>query len=72
MGEDGGRDGQGVWDGHVYSMFEMDDQQGATVEHVGLLGATCSLDWRGLGGAWIQACAGPSAFTVHLKPLQNY
>ena len=30
-----GRDSQGVWDGHVHTaIFKMDNQQGATVQHM--------------------------------------
>ena len=34
----GGRDIQGVWNGHVYTaIFKMNNQQGPTVQHVGIL-----------------------------------
>ena len=48
----GGRDSQGVWDGHVHSaMFKMDNQQGPTVQHMELCPVLCdSLDWRGVWG----------------------
>ena len=50
--EDGGRDSQGVWDGHVHTaIFKMDNQQGPTVQHRELCLMFCgSLDGRGVWG----------------------
>ena len=47
-GMDGGRDSQGVWDGHVHSViFKMEDQQGPTVQHKELCPILCgSMDGR--------------------------
>ena len=48
----GGRDSQGVWDGHVDTgLFKMDNQQGPTVQHMELCSMLCgSLDGRGVWG----------------------
>ena len=50
-GKDVGRDSQGVWDGHGHTaVFNMENQQGAAVQHRGL----CSVS-RGLlvgRGVW--------------------
>ena len=51
-GKDGGRDSQGVWDGHGHTaVFNMESQQGPAVQHRGLCSMTCgSLDGRGVWG----------------------
>ena len=35
-GEGAGEESQGVWDGHVHSIFKMDNQQGPIVQHMKL------------------------------------
>ena len=52
-GEDGGRDSQGVWDGHGHTaVFNMENQQGPAVQHRGLCPVSrVSLDERGVWGA---------------------
>ena len=50
----GGRDIQGVWNGHAYTaIFKMDNQQGPTVQFLQgtLLDVMGSLDGRGLWGS---------------------
>ena len=51
-GMDGGRDSQGVWDGHEHTaVFNMESQQGAAGQHRGLCSVSCgSLDGRGVWG----------------------
>ena len=51
-GKDGGRDGQGVWDGHGHTaVFNMEIQQGAAVQNRELCSVSCgSLDGRGVWG----------------------
>ena len=48
----GGRDNQGVWDGHVHTaIFKMDNQLGPPVQHKELCLILCgSLDGRGVWG----------------------
>ena len=48
----GGRDSQGVWDGHGHTAgFHMENQQGPAVQHRDLCSVSCgSLDERGVGG----------------------
>ena len=48
----GGKDSQGLWEGHVHTaVFRMDDQQGPTVQHMELCSMFCaSLDGRGVWG----------------------
>ena len=49
---DGGKDRQGVWDGHVHTaIFKTDSQQGSTVLHRDLcLGISLPAAW--VGGAF--------------------
>ena len=51
-GKFGGRDNQGVWDGHVYTaIFNMDNQQGPTIQQRELCSMLCgSLDGSGTQG----------------------
>ena len=51
-GRDGGRDSQGVWDGHGHTaVFNMESQQGPAGQHRGLCSVSCgSLDGRGVWG----------------------
>ena len=50
--KDGGKESQGVRDGHVHTgIFKMDNQQRPTVQHTELCSALCgSLDGRGVWG----------------------
>ena len=49
-GKDGGSNSQGLWDGHGHTaVFNMENQQGAVVQHRGLCSMSCgSLDGRGV------------------------
>ena len=51
-GKDGGRDSQGVWDGHGHTaLFIMENQQGPAGQHRELCSVSCgSLDGRGVWG----------------------
>ena len=51
-GQDGGRNRQGVWDGHVRTdIFKMNNQQGHIVWHMGLCSMLCgNLSGRGIWG----------------------
>ena len=51
----GGKDGQGIWDGHVHTaIFKTDNQQGSTVQHRELCSMVCgSLDGEEFEGKWI-------------------
>ena len=51
-GKDGGRDSQGVWDGHGHTaVFNMEIQQEAGVQNRELCSVSCgSLDGRGVWG----------------------
>ena len=51
-GKDGGKDSQGVWDGHGHTaVFNMENQQGPAGQHRELCSLSCgSLDGRGVGG----------------------
>ena len=41
--KDGGRDSQGVWDGHGYTaVFNMENQQGPGVQHRELCSVLCN------------------------------
>ena len=50
--KDGGRDSQGVWDGHGHTaVFNMENQQGPAGQHRGLCSVSCgSLDGTGVWG----------------------
>ena len=54
-GKDGGRDSQGIWDGHGHTaVFNMENQQGPAGQHRELCSMSCGrLDGRGAGGEWI-------------------
>ena len=58
------RDNQGVWDGHVHvAIFEMDNQQGSTIQHTELFSMLCgSLDGRRVWGR-MDICIFESLFT---------
>ena len=51
-GKNGGRDSQGVWDGHVHpAIFKTDNQQGPTIQHKELCSMLCdSLDEKAVWG----------------------
>ena len=52
-GKGGGRDSQGVWDGHGHTaVFNMENQQGPAVQHRGLCSILCNnvMVTRGKGG----------------------
>ena len=51
----GGRDSQGIWDGHGHTaVFNMENQQGPAGQHRELCSMSCGrLDGRGAGGEWI-------------------
>ena len=53
----GGRDSQGLWEGHVHTaVFKMDNQQRPTVQHMELCSMVCGgLDGRGVWGR-MDAC----------------
>ena len=57
-GTDGGRDSQGVWDGHVHSaIFKMDNQQGPTYIAQGtLLNVMGQPGWEGSLGENVYMC----------------
>ena len=57
-GKDGGRDSQGVWDGHGHTaVFHMENQQGPAVQHRELCSVSRgSLDGRGVWGR-MDTCA---------------
>ena len=71
-GEDGGRDSQGVWDGHGHTAVFNMKNQGPAVQHRELCSMSCgSLGGRDVWGAWIHVHVRLSAFTVRLKPTQQ-
>ena len=48
-GKEGGKDNQGVWDGHIHTAIFKMDNQGPTVQHRELCSMLCgSLDGRGV------------------------
>ena len=54
---DGGRDSQGVWDGHGHAVFTVENQQGPAVHHRELYSTSCgSRDGRGVLGAQGHMC----------------
>ena len=54
----GGRDSEGVWDGHIHTaIFNMDSQQGPVVEHRELSQWYMAAGWRGVWGGWMHVCA---------------
>ena len=69
----GGRNSQGVWDGHVHTAkFKMDNQQGPIVQQIEL--AQCSmaaLKEVGVEGEWMHECVWLNPFTMHLKISQH-
>ena len=71
-GKDGGRDSQGVWDGHGHTaVFNMESQQGPAGQHRGLCSVSCgSLDGRGLCRRK-DACMAGSVYAVPLKLSQR-
>ena len=82
-GMDGGRDSQGVWDGHGHTaVFNMESQQGPAGQHRGLCSVSCgSLDGTGVWGRRDPCpcmaeslCCLPEIITTFLigyTPLQN-
>ena len=72
-GRVGGWYSQGVWDQHAHTaLFEMDNQQGPTVQHRELCLMLCTA-WMGgmFRGEWIHVCIWLSPFAVHLKLSQH-
>ena len=69
----GGKDSQGVWQGHAHTaIFKMDSQQGPAVQHRELCSVLCSsLDGRGVWGEWIHVYVRLSPFAGHLKLSQR-
>ena len=69
----GRRDSSGVWDGHVHTtIFQMDYQQGPTVEHRELCSVLCgSLDGRGALGRMDTWTCMANCFAAHLKLSQH-
>ena len=74
-GKDGGRDSQGVWDGHGHTAeFNMENQQGPAGQHRELCSISCgSRDGRGVWGrmdtcVWMaqSLCCPPEALTTLL------
>ena len=77
----GGRDSQGLWEGHVHTaVFKMDNQQRPTVQHMEL----CSMLWAGWEGVLGRMdicvciaeslCCPPETITILLIgyiPIQN-
>ena len=82
-GRMGGRDSQGVWDGHGHTaVFNMESQQGPAGQHRGLCSMTCgSLDGRGVWGTSDTCvcmaeslCCPPEIITtmfISYTPVQN-
>ena len=70
-GKDGGRDSQGVWDGHGHTaVFHMENQQGPAGQHRGLCSMSCSsLAGRGVWGQWLHVYVYP---WVPLLSTRNY
>ena len=72
-GKGGGRDSQGVWDGHGRTaVFHMENQQGPA----GQLRELCSMsrgsrDGRGVWGEWVRVYGWLSAFAFHPKPSHH-
>ena len=68
-GKDGGRDSQGVWDGHGHTaVFNTENQQGPAGQHRGLCSVSRGrLEGRGAGGEWMRVHVWLSPFAVHLK-----
>ena len=67
-GRTGGRDSQGVWDGHGHTaVFNMENQQGPAVQLRELCSVSCgSLAGRGVWGK-MDACI-PMAESLHCPP----
>ena len=79
-GKGGGRDSQGVWDGHGHTaVFNMENQQGPAGQHRELCSVSRgSLDGGEFGGEGIHVHVWLSLFAVQLKlsligytPMQN-
>ena len=68
-GKGGGRDSQGVWDGHGHTaVFNMENQQGPAGQHRELCSVSRgSLDGREFGEEWMHVHVWLSPFAVHLK-----
>ena len=71
--KDGGRDSQGVWDGHGHTaVFNMENQQGLAGQHRELCSMSCgSLDGGEFWGECIHVYVSLSPFAVRLKPSQH-
>ena len=69
-GKDGGRDSQGVWDGHGHTAgFPMEDQQGPAGQLREACSMSCSsLDGRGVSGRMDTCTCIADSLPVHLKP----
>ena len=68
-GKDGGRDSQGVCDGHGHTaVFNMEDQQGPAGTGKS---AQCHVAAWKFGGEWIHVNVSLSPFAVPLKPSQH-
>ena len=72
-GEDGGRDSQGVWDGHGHTaVFNMENQQGPAGQHRGLCSMSRgSLDGRGVWGRMDTCVSTAESLPVYLKLSQH-
>ena len=72
-GKDGGRESQGVWDGHGHTAgFNVENQHGPAGQHRD--SAPCHVAaWMGgeFGGEWIHVYVWLSPFAVHLKLSQH-
>ena len=71
-GKDGGRDSQGVWDGHGHTAaFNMENQQGPAVQHKRLCSISRgSLDEKGVLGRMCTLICKPESFCCPPKPSQ--
>ena len=72
-GKAGGRDSQGVWDGHGHTaVFNMENQQGPAGQHRELCSVSRGcLDGSGAGGEWVHVYVWRSPFAVHLRLFQH-
>ena len=72
-GKDGGRDSQGVWDGHGHTaVFNMENPQGLAGQHRELCSMSCgSLDERGVWGRRDTCVGMAESLPVYLKTSQH-
>ena len=70
----GGKDSQGVWDGHAHTdILKMNNQQRPSVQHLEFCPVLCgSLDGGEFGGEWIHVYVWLSPFAGHLKLTQLF